>query len=467
MILFAFLTLSVGVWAQDTFREAEETVSNAANLAITEIQNASTEAAVKQIQDKAVADIQWVRDRAIKEMRYRTTTAEDIELILYFALQDIDNIKAKALSEIKGETSSSEQITRLDSIYSYDDDVLMMKAYCTYNNNGEISQRYIISVEYGMDRPYSIEVYDYNEAGLLTSQKAYDFVEDAQGEWQRVLNIETLRQYDAQGQLIKDTMTDIGEDDVVYGSTKYQYDENGNIIEIIKYESTKAGDVVMSESTTKTQVTYTANNQLYQEILYAKQPDSQWLLQTTTTYTYNEKDLLAEWIEDNEDFADTKMVYTYNDNNCLLTKIGSKWYEDEWELESKEEYTYDEHNNMKTYEIFVHENEEWKPRYKWLDTYTDQGWLETDTCYKYINSYGLHYIDEYTYDADGNRLSLISTDYENDELLGITKHQYFYSYPSTGLINVNANVNVNKFMHKGQLFIRKGGKTYTILGVEF
>lgn len=40
------------------------------------------------------------------------------------------------------------------------------------------------------------------------------------------------------------------------------------------------------------------------------------------------------------------------------------------------------------------------------------------------------------------------------------------SAKGTDLINVNENVNVNKFLHNGQLLIRKDGKTYNAVGVE-
>ena len=472
-ILFTALMLGVGVWAQDTTprSEATEAVNHATDVAITEIQNASTEAAAKPIQEKAIADIQRVHDRAIEEIWGRHTEEREVDVILYFALQDINSIKAEALREIKGGTDSDEAEAQLDSVYMYDDDMLIMKAFYTYNNKGELIQRHYIKDVFGWEIPFKLEINDYNEAGLLTSQMKYDFVEDQQGEWQKVLNIETTRQYDAQGQLVRDTTTDFCEDDtIVYGSTRYQYNENGNVCEIIKYESTKVRDVVVSEETTKTQVTYNANNQVSQEIMYLKQPDSQWSLLTTTTYTYNEKDLLVEWVEDNEDIDDSKILYTYNDNNYPITKIYYIRSVNEWELEGKEEYTYDEHNNMTMYNSFVYIGGEWIPKYKNLETYTEQGWLEKDTCYVYHDDiYDLYYIAEYTYDAYGNLLLLVSADYLGEELLGVDKYQYFYSYPSTDLKEVdNAQCTMHnaKFLRKGQLYIHKNGKTFNAVGIE-
>lgn len=471
--LFTFiaaLTLSVGIAHGKSMTEVVDHINNVASEAITEVKNASTEAAAKPIQDKAIADINQTKDIAIREIADFRTDPKDYEIIETWAILDMNRIKDQALREIKGETTSGETTGQLDSIYMYDDDVLIMKAYYTYNNKGELIQRHYIKDVFGWEIPFKLEINDYNEAGLLTSRKSYDFVEDQQGEWQKVLDIETMCQYDAQGQLVRDTITDfLEEDTVVYGSTRYQYNENGNVCEIIKYESTKVRDVVVSEDITKTQVTYNANNQISQEILYLKRPDSQWSLQTTTTYTYNEKDLLVEWLEDNEDVDDAKILYTYNDNNYPITKVAYIRSVNEWELEGKEEYTYDEHNNMTMYNSFVYRGEEWIPKFKNSETYTGQGWLETDTCYVYHDDiYDLYYIVEYTYDTYGNLLLLISADYLGEELLGVDKYQYFYSYSSTDLIDVNENANVRaaKFFHNGQFFIRKGNKHFDALGQE-
>lgn len=471
--LFLFitaLTLSVGIAQGKSMTEVVDHINNVASEAITEVKNASTEAAAKPIQDKAIADINQTKDIAIREIADFRTDPKDYEIIETWAIHDMNRIKDQALREIKGETASGETTGQLDSVYMYDDDVLIMKAYYTYNNKGELIQRHYIKDVFGWEIPFKLEVNDYSEAGLLTSRKSYDFVEDQQGEWQKVLDIETMCQYDAQGRLVRDTITDFYEEDtVVYGSTRYQYNENGNVCEIIKYESTKVRDVVVSEDITKTQVTYNANNQISQEILYLKQPDSQWSLLTTTTYTYNEKDLLVEWLEDNEDVDDAKILYTYNDNNYPITKVAYIRSVNEWELEGKEEYTYDEHNNMTMYNSFVYRDEEWIPRFKNSETYTGQGWLETDTCYVYHDDiYDLYYIDEYTYDTYGNLLLLISADYLGEELLGVDKYQYFYSYSSADLIDVNSKslIQNSKFIHNGQLIIRKAGRDYNVLGQE-
>ena len=121
------------------------------------------------------------------------------------------------------------------------------------------------------------------------------------------------------------------------------------------------------------------------------------------------------------------------------------------------------------YNSFVYRGEEWIPKFKNSETYTGQGWLETDTCYVYHDDiYDLYYIAEYTYDTYGNLLLLISADYLGEELLGVDKYQYFYSYSSTDLIDVNENANVRaaKFFHNGQLIIRKGNKHFNALGAE-
>lgn len=43
---------------------------------------------------------------------------------------------------------------------------------------------------------------------------------------------------------------------------------------------------------------------------------------------------------------------------------------------------------------------------------------------------------------------------------------YFYSNPSALPTLFGDGVKGNKFMHNGQLFIRKNGKTYNTLGAE-
>ena len=127
MILFAFLTLSVGVWAQDsmTRNDATNAVNNAASAAITEIQNASTDSVAKSIQDRAIADINEIKDLAIEEFWNQRTEVSDLEILTTSAIIQIDRVKYKALGDIKAITEAFQQ----DTVRIFNDILIIDEVY--------------------------------------------------------------------------------------------------------------------------------------------------------------------------------------------------------------------------------------------------------------------------------------------------------------------------------------------------
>ena len=98
ILLTALLTLSVGGWAIDRNQVVEE-INNAADAAISEIQNASTADVAKPIQDKAIDDIDVAKNEATRNIAIAT---DDMEVMAekVWAMGEINRIKAFALLKI-------------------------------------------------------------------------------------------------------------------------------------------------------------------------------------------------------------------------------------------------------------------------------------------------------------------------------------------------------------------------------
>ncbi len=130
LFLFAALTLSAGLWAQDnwemTKEEAIEIVNRTADEAITEIQNASTEAVAKPIQDKAIVEINKERDEDLRDIGRGTEDERYcFSCVCNVAIHNITDIKEQALEDIQAAIEQQNATTQVVSYY-----------YPVYNTDG-------------------------------------------------------------------------------------------------------------------------------------------------------------------------------------------------------------------------------------------------------------------------------------------------------------------------------------------
>ncbi len=129
-LFIALLTLSAGLWAQDnwemTKEEAIEIVNKTADEAITEIQNASTEAVAKPIQDKAIVEINKERDEDLRDIGRGTEDERYcFSCVCNVAIHTITKIKVQALEDIKAAIEQQNATTQVVSYY-----------YPVYNTDG-------------------------------------------------------------------------------------------------------------------------------------------------------------------------------------------------------------------------------------------------------------------------------------------------------------------------------------------
>jgi len=189
------------------------------------------------------------------------------------------------------------------------------------------------------------------------------------------------------------------------------YDENGLKLEYYDRAWDNTDEEFLSGN--KEIYTYDENN-----FLITKE-DIDWGWETlvwedwkTTTYTNNNLGLCIEQIEvfaTNVNYL--QIFYTYNDDNQLTNELEKLWYGSSWEDYSRTTYTYYE-NELLHEELFERFNDDWENVVKLTSIYDDNNLLISYESHAYD---GVSTLDEYTYNENGDELTYILSEWIDDD----------------------------------------------------
>lgn len=221
-----------------------------------------------------------------------------------------------------------------------------------YNENNQLSE---LIWEWFFSRniptPWEKYEYIYNEKGLLIDEIFYSWSTD-EDDWLKDNNTITTFKYNANNLLTEKFVIIInnGLDSTKY-KTIYSYDDNYNLIEVIK---TQTIDGVW-RNTYRYLYDYDEFNRLIKKYIFAQYPLDEWLYRWQFDYIYNSMDSLQEEItyvrEADSWVFSSKDIYSYNDSRLLQSRETYMLDDDSvLYLDKKKEYDYDE-NGMNATEI--------------------------------------------------------------------------------------------------------------------
>ena len=156
----------------------------------------------------------------------------------------------------------------------------------------------------------------------------------------------------------------------------------------------------------------------------------------------------------------SKYEYTNDEKGNLLTSTNSKYENNAWVYIDKYEYTYDESETQKNDTYSVYENNAWVYTYKYEYTYDEKGYRQgnlltfTDSKYE-NNAWVYNYKKEYTYDESGNRLTETYSEYVNSEWIKTDESIY---------INGESKIIWLLFLNPDGTFNQKEEYTYDVNG---
>lgn len=283
----------------------------------------------------------------------------------------------------------------------------------------------------------------YDEKGNLAS---YTHLEDDQWTKQEYT-------YDESGRVITDRTTAIGD---VESELTYTYNANGDVVkkvetgnfgvQVYDYRYDEKGNILSCISTgdkpgSRETYTYNADGQLVKEVSEWEWDDGNYMA-FTDTFTYDKYGNVATELYESNDGISWYYEWKY-DADGNQTSSYSK-YGDDW---AKTVYTYNKRGDMikevtlyadgatDTSEYTVDEN---GVILKIVLRHADGGGAELEFKYnedgkileqKLYNDGRLSFLDEYTYDSNGNEIKLTETYYNDDgSVYGTYIAEYIYQY---------------------------------------
>ncbi len=305
---------------------------------------------------------------------------------------------------------SMQEFYRLDSLLEEDWDMAAssyagdFKAYYTYNEAGSLTEFRSVTRndESGTWDPYDRETYLYDEESRLVLFTDYDLDESGTewyDSWAEAFNY-------ADGRLIETIEAQRdgpGEEAYPVWKTVFSYDESGWVTGTMEYIF-----LFDWELTWKTERTYSESGQLltYTDFNDSDTDPSGWVYVDRETYSYDEENLLTEYVRIEWDEEAGVWVnvdreeFDLQSNGDVQGFIDFDWNEmdEQWEMNRKLEYTY---KPGVTYEQL------WIP------------WFYMDDIPNYFNS---------------QLISYAGSDYESGEWVNAFRGTYFYTAPeATGL----------------------------------
>ena len=171
-------------------------------------------------------------------------------------------------------------------------------------------------------------------------------------------------------------------------------------------------------------------------------------------------------------FNNSYVSYSYDEEGQQIQRLSQAWNESTkmFVNNNKYDYEYDEKGDMSHHSYSYWKNNAWEQQHSKDYTYNDihlltQSILQNCASGTCVNSQK----DDYTYDAEGNRLTESYFDWTGSDWTLINYTQYFYHNDGSEAIDQITNAQspvTNKVIKDGRILILRGDKTYTLTGQE-
>ena len=225
---------------------------------------------------------------------------------------------------------------------------------------------------------------------------------------------------------------------------EYTYDNNGKRTLFISYYWNTESSKWIGNG--KSEYTYDSNGRLSFYISYYWDWGSnKWVGNWKSEYTYDSNGRLSFYISYNWNWESNKWVgnwkheHAYDNNGNEISTIYYDWdiMSNKWVGSNKYEYAYDSNGNL-TLEIdYNWEYERWKGTYKYEADYTygkltffiEYDWDETNS--RWVGSEK----GEYTYDSNGNRISIVKYSWDNTAGKWTGDEKYEYTWDNNYFIS--------------------------------
>lgn len=272
------------------------------------------------------------------------------------------------------------KLTEIESKY-INNEWIKIKEYKYYNNE----RKTIYYIDFNDDTFDDKWEYTYDESGNELTRKYSNYIND---EW------------------------------VVTGEYKWFSDTKKTIYEIwLSNEKT---------FTTKNEYTYDDDGNLLTKI-DSKYLNNEWLKIREYKYINNKEKKIYELVLNDDDTFYYKVESTYDDNGNTLTFTIEYFDSINWKYNYKYEYTYDENGSMLTRKQSKYINNEWVKieEYKYINN------EEKTTYYTYFSNGSMYSLEEFTYDADGNKLTKTESKYIDNKWVKIREYKYINNQEKT------------------------------------
>ena len=354
----------------------------------------------------------------------QTTTTSTSSQAPVYNLED-NELSQKVFNEIK---------KTLPNI-TYDEFLLYGRKIGAYSDHIELEYS-SIRISIALDGTFrSKSEYTYDDSGNLLTQADSKYENNA---W--VYTYKSEYTYDANGKKSTETYSRyINNEWIKIDESIYI---NGELSPIFLLYLNPDGTFI-----SKYEYTYDANGKKSTET-YSEYKNNEWIKTNEIIYINGEAKMIYSVSFNSDDTFKSKFEYTYDANGNMSSLIQSEYKNNEWiktyesifingdakiiyyvsfnldgTFKRKSEYTYDANGNRLTYTYSEYKNNEW------IKT-NESIFINGDAKIIYSVSFNsddtFKSKEEYTYDANGNELTSTHSEYKNNAWVYYAKYEYTY-----------------------------------------
>ena len=320
------------------------------------------------------------------------------------------------------EYNQDKDTTLQQSFYWYEEWVKSDSIVRVYNTEGQLTEadRYYWDYEASIWILFYNQINTYDENGALISSNFYELDYDTYELFESIRVTFTINENDLPSEMITQNWDYENLTLANYEKETYTYNELNLLSEKYFYQwDSEAIDWMPMYHFT---FAYDADLRQNEKITYSHD-GVDWMLETTETWLYDDKDRLLENIISSS-WSDTRYLFAYDEFDNLVLDADQYLSGEDWENMNIFESGYDENNN-----ILFYYNIDYNYYYGYKTEYTYVDNLLTETFdYGFLgeNEWGNNGHSIYTYDENDILTELLYQSW-NDAWVDFGKHYYYFS----------------------------------------